>query len=98
MSRYINPFIDWGFKCLFGQEFSKEEMEKYEESQRQVTNYNLGMYSAWQEGNQKGKQEGKQEEKLENAKRLLALGVMPKGVAEGTQLPLDQVLSLVSKA
>jgi len=43
-------------RCL-----SKEEMEKYEESQRQVTNYNLGMYSAWQEGNQKGKMEGRAE-------------------------------------
>ena len=76
-------------RCL-----SKEEMEKYEEIQRQVTSYNLGMYSAWQEGNQKGKLE----EKLENAKRLLALGVMPKMVADGAPLPLDEVLSLVSKA
>ena len=24
MARYINPFTDWGFKRLFGQEFSKE--------------------------------------------------------------------------
>ena len=24
MSKYINPFTDWGFKRLFGQEFSKE--------------------------------------------------------------------------
>ena len=24
MGRYINPFTDWGFKRLFGQEFSKD--------------------------------------------------------------------------
>ena len=24
MAKYINPFTDWGFKRLFGQEFSKE--------------------------------------------------------------------------
>ena len=24
MANYINPFTDWGFKRLFGQEFSKE--------------------------------------------------------------------------
>lgn len=23
MGKYINPFTDWGFKRLFGQEFSK---------------------------------------------------------------------------
>ena len=24
MGRYINPFTDWGYKRLFGQEFSKD--------------------------------------------------------------------------
>ncbi len=24
MGRYINPFTDWGFKRLFGQEFGKD--------------------------------------------------------------------------
>ena len=24
MGKYINPFTDWGFKRLFGQEFSKD--------------------------------------------------------------------------
>ena len=36
-------------RCL-----SKEEMEKYEESQNAVDNYNLGMYGAWLEGERKG--------------------------------------------
>ena len=26
MGKYINPFTDWGFKRLFGQEFSKDLM------------------------------------------------------------------------
>lgn len=50
MGKYINPFTDWGFKRLAdiadSRCLSKEEMEKYEESQRVVDNYNLGMYSA----------------------------------------------------
>ena len=51
-------------RCL-----SKEEMEKYEESQRQVDNYNLGMYSAWLEGNEKGIKQGI-EQGIEQGKEL----------------------------
>ncbi len=28
MAKYINPFTDWGFKRLFGQEFSKDLLIK----------------------------------------------------------------------
>ena len=83
-----------------------EDMEKYEESQRMVDNYNLGMYSAWivgnekglKEGREKGLQVGKQEEKQENAMRFLAMGFSPEQVAQGTQLPLDVVIKLAGKA
>ena len=34
---------------------SKADREKYEESQRVVDNYNLGMFSAWMKGNKEGK-------------------------------------------
>jgi len=80
----------------------KADREKYEESQRVVDNYNLGMYSAWVQGNKKGKIEGKLEGKLEgkqdDAKRFLAMGLSPEQVAEGTQLPLEQVLVLAGRA
>ena len=77
-------------RCL-----SKEEMEKYEESQRQVTNYNLGMYSAWQEGNQKGKLEGREEGELSKslsiAHNLLQMGMSLEQVATATGLTKQQL-------
>ena len=78
-------------RCL-----SKEEMEKYEESQRQVTNYNLGMYSAWQEGNQKGKLEGREEGKLEIAHNLLLMGMSVAQVMQATGLNREQIDSMNS--
>lgn len=76
----------------------KADREKYEESQRVVDNYNLGMFSAWVQGNKKGKIEGKLEGKQDAAKGFLAMGLSPEQVAEGTQLPLEQVLVLAGRA
>lgn len=87
-------------RCL-----SKEEMEKYEESQRQVDNYNLGMYSAWLEGNEKGiKQgieqgieQGKLSTNLAVAKNLLALGMPVSQIMQVTGLTKEQISSLQAK-
>ena len=87
-------------RCL-----SKEEMEKYEESQRQVDNYNLGMYSAWLEGNEKGiKQgieqgieQGKLSTNLAVAKNLLALGMPVSQIMQVTGLTKEQISSLLVK-
>ena len=73
-------------RCL-----SKEEMEKYEESQRQVTNYNLGMYSAWQEGNQKGIAEGELSKSLSIAHNLLLMGMSLEQVSQATGLTKEQL-------
>ena len=141
MAKYINPFTDWGFKRLFGQEFSKdllisflndlfegefqvrdvsfkdkeqladsrclskEEMGKYEESQRQVDNYNLGMYSAWLEGNEKGIKQGIEQgieqgelaKSLDVAKNLLALGMPVSQIMQVTGLTKEQISSLLVK-
>ena len=43
------------------------------------------------------KREGRAEEKIENAKNFLAMGLTPEQVAEGTKLPLDEVMKLVKK-
>lgn len=83
-------------RCL-----SKEEMEKYEESQRQVDNYNLGMYSAWLEGNEKGIKQGIEQGKLSTslavAKNLLALGMPVGQIMQVTGLTKDQISSLQAK-
>lgn len=191
MGKYINPFTDWGFKRLFGQEFSKdllisflndllegelhvkdvtftdklrfiylslplfdkkveecetdfdkwiyvlkhmatleripfatqkkifkrladiadsrclskEEMEKYEESQRVVDNYNLGMYSAWYQGNEEGIKKGEARgitkgetrKAIQIAKNFLAMKLTPEQVAAGTGLSLEEVLALMKK-
>ncbi len=83
-------------RCL-----SKEEMEKYEESQRQVDNYNLGMYSAWLEGNEKGIKQGIEQGKLSTnlavAKNLLALGMSVSQIMQVTGLSKEQISSLQAK-
>ena len=83
-------------RCL-----SKEEMEKYEESQRQVDNYNLGMYSAWLEGNEKGIKQGIEQGKLSTnlavAKNLLALGMSVSQIMQVTGLTKEQISSLQAK-
>ena len=83
-------------RCL-----SKEEMEKYEESQRQVDNYNLGMYSAWLEGNEKGIEQGIEQGKLSTnlavAKNLLALGMPVSQIMQVTGLSKEQISSLQAK-
>ena len=91
-------------RCL-----SKEEMEKYEESQRQVDNYNLGMYSAWLEGNEKGIKQGIKQgieqgieqgelaKSLDVAKNLLALGMPVSQIMQVTGLTKEQISSLQAK-
>ncbi len=64
-------------RCL-----KKEDMEKYEESQRMVDNYNLGMYSAWIEG------------KLDTARKLLTMGFPVAQIMEATGLAQDQINGL----
>lgn len=79
-------------RCL-----SKEEMEKYEESQRVVDNYNLGMYSAWYQGNEEGIKKGKIDTQIATAKNFLAMKLTPEQVAAGTGLSLEEVLALMKK-
>ena len=76
-------------RCL-----KKEDMERYEESQRAVDNYNLGMYSAWIEGNEKGGMQGK----LDTARKLLLMGLSISQIMEATGLSLKQVNELKNQA
>lgn len=83
-------------RCL-----SKEEMEKYEENQRVVDNYNLGMYSAWYQGNEEGIEKGIEKDKIDTqiatAKNFLAMKLTLEQVAAGTGLALEEVLALMKK-
>ena len=76
-------------RCL-----SKEEMEKYEESQNMVDNYNLGMASAWMEGNEKGIAQGRFEEKTENARKMIKGGLSDAQVMQFSGLTQEQLNQL----
>ena len=81
---------------------SKEEREKYDESQKAADDWYSGMYGSWQEGKEEGIAEGIEKgdtnRGLADAKRFLDMGFSPEQVAQGTQLPLDTILTLVDKA
>ena len=77
--------------------FGDTEMEKYEESQRVVDNYNLGMYSAWYQGNEESIEKGKIDTQIATAKNFLAMKLTPEQVAAGTGLSLEEVLALMKK-
>ena len=84
-------------RCL-----SKEEMEKYEESQNVVDNYNLGMYSAWLEGNEKGIKKGLEKGRVEGAlsnslfiaRNMLASGMSEAQIVRFTGLTQEQINKL----
>ena len=84
-------------RCL-----SKEEMEKYEESQNVVDNYNLGMYSAWLEGNEKGIKKGLEKGRVEGAlsnslfiaRNMLASGMSEAQIVQLTGLTQEQINKL----
>ena len=81
---------------------SKEEREKYDESQKAADDWYSGMYGSWKEGKAEGIAEGIEKgdtnRGLADAKRFLDMGFSPEQVAQGTQLPLDTILTLVGKA
>lgn len=54
-----------------------------------------GLQQGREEGLQQGMAQGIDDAKKSNAKRFLAMGLSPEQVAEGTQLPLDEVLRLL---
>ena len=93
---------------------SQEDREKYDESQKVADDWYSGMYGSWKDGKAEGMAEGMQKgikkgmmkgmmkgdanRGLADAKRFLEMGLSPEQVAQGTQLPLTTILSLVGKA
>ena len=63
------------------------------------------MYSAWYQGNEegiklgeaRGEKNGFRKGQIATAKNLLAMHLTPEQVAEGTKLPLEEVLALMKK-
>lgn len=70
---------------------SNEERHAYDEHVNAIMIQNDVLGNAKEEG----KAEGRAEEKVENAKNFLAMGLSPEQVAEGTKLPLSEVMKLM---
>jgi predicted transposase/invertase (TIGR01784 family) len=71
---------------------SQADREKYEESQRMVDNYNLGMYSAWMQGNK----EGELKKSLDIARKMLQSGITVAQIMQFTGLTQKQVCQLMN--
>lgn len=110
IDKYINPHTDFGFKRLFGSEFSEQDQKLYEDSMnayRDIVNAIRtaekkkyaegeaeGLAKGLVEGRAKGLVEGRAEGIVEVAKKMLDKGMAATLVAEITRLPLDKVSNL----
>ena len=110
IDKYINPHTDFGFKRLFGSEFSEQVQKLYEDSMnayRDIVNairtaekkkYAEGEAEGLAKGLAKGLVEGRAEGRVEGivevAKKMLDKGMAATLVAEMTGLPLDKISNL----
>lgn len=85
------PGLQEARKKLQYYSMSNAERHAYDEHLNAIMIQNDVLDNAKREG----RAEGKAEEKIENAKNFLAMGLSPEQVAEGTKLPLDEVMKLV---
>jgi predicted transposase/invertase (TIGR01784 family) len=102
-AKYINPYTDFGFKKLFGEEASKnfdeKELAEYEESLKVYRDLKGMIDTSFEEGEKvgfdKGKKEGLEEGKYENA-REVAKAMKIKGypiedISELTKIPGEEI-------
>ena len=106
IDKYINPHTDFGFKRLFGSEFSEQDQKLYEDSMnayRDIVNairtaekkkYAEGAAEGLAKGLVEGRAEGRAEGIVEVAKKMVDKGMAAALVAEMTGLPLDKVSNL----
>ena len=89
MSKYINPYTDFGFKKLFGSELNNKFAR---ENLWDIAN---GMEAAEKKGIKKGKEEGEKQAKLAIARKLKAAGNMTfDEIAKITDLTPDEISQL----
>lgn len=96
-SIYINPdniaqnkFGDWNNQEAEIAKFTPQELREYEASMRAYNDIQNSIDTAIE----KGREEGREEERAKNAKSFLAMGLSPEQVAQGTGLPLKEVLRI----
>ncbi|MBN1970413.1 MAG: hypothetical protein JXR48_10090 [Candidatus Delongbacteria bacterium] len=103
--KYINPFTDFGFKKLFGEEANKEvaaltseEQDEYEESlkvYRDLKNViDTAKVEGFAEGKLKGRLEGEKMAKIEMAKNCLLRNLDFNTISALTGLSIDEIKEL----
>lgn len=79
--------IEYAYEALNQFNWNEQELLSYEqEIKRVLDNYNAELYII-----EKAQKEGMEKEKLENAKRMIALGISLETIAKAVDLPLEQV-------
>lgn len=75
-----------------------KRLREYEASIKAYNDIQNSIDTAKEEGREEGREEGikigKKEERIKTAKKLLAMGLSPEQVAQGTDLPLEEVQKL----
>ena len=110
--KYINPYTDFGFQKLFDQaeiaRYSESERRQYEESRKDYWDYYStvttaekkgraeGLAEGMEKGLAEGMEKGQQQEKAETVRRLQAMGLTVEQIAQGVELTIDEVKTLLS--
>lgn len=95
VEKYINPFTDYGFKRLFGEEPNKEllldflQIQSYEDSLKYYRDLKNSLDTA--------KEEGREEREVEIAKGLLKNGISIEIISKSTGLSIEQIERLKNK-
>ena len=93
------PGLQEARKKLQYYSMSNAERHAYDEHVNAIMIQNDVLDNAKREGKAEGRAEGRAEEraeeKIENARRFLAMGLSAQQVADGTNLPLDEVKKLI---
>jgi predicted transposase/invertase (TIGR01784 family) len=105
-ARYVNPYTDFGFKKLFGEEanaeianFTPHQLAEYEESLKIYrdlkgvidTSYEEGIEEGIQIGEERGLQKGIKKEKIEIARAMKKSGEPTAKIAHYTGLSTDEI-------
>ena len=110
--KFINPYTDFGFQKLFDQaeiaRYSESERRQYEESRKDYWDYYStvttaekkgraeGLAEGMEKGLAEGMEKGQQQEKAETVRRLQAMGLTVEQIAQGVELTIDEVKTLLS--
>jgi hypothetical protein len=101
-ARYVNPYTDFGFKKLFGEEANKdltpEQLAQYEESLKAYRDLKGVVDTSYEEGKAEGRVEGKvegrDERNIEIALKMKKMGEPLEKISKYTGLSIEEIEKL----